>query len=138
MELSDLVGEHMLDAVDSSNEQVKTWGDQFEDCSVLRFRLDGKVYVATEDPDDGYRSSMRDLVVLPDDTIMHNTFAPQRVVGRYRNKSDYNEADVLELVDAVTGLIVLEVGTDNTDDYYPWFVGNFHPQNMACNADVKP
>ena len=73
MELKELVGEHMLDAVDFSDEQVKTWGDQFEACQVMRFRLDGKVYVAVEDPSDGYRSCMNDLAVA-DDATMKNTF----------------------------------------------------------------
>lgn len=139
VELKDLVGKHILDAVDFSNEQVKTWDDEFEDCGVVRFRLDGKVFVATEDPSDGYRSSMRDIALLGD-VPMQNVFVPQAVVGRYQAErpacegADYtNQTDILELVDEVTGRVVLEVGTDNTDDYYPSFVSSFHPEAMACN-----
>lgn len=29
----------------------------------------------------------------------------------------------------------LEVGTSNSDEYYPCFVANFEPRNMACNVD---
>lgn len=139
MELKDLVGNHILDAVDFSNEQIKTWGDEFEDCQVIRFRLDGKVYAATEDPDDGYRSSMSDIALLGD-VQMRNVFTPTPVIARYVSEREayegagYNyQADILELVDATTNRVVLEVGTDNTDDYYPSFVSAFHPEAMACN-----
>ncbi len=33
--------------------------------------------------------------------------------------------------------VVLEVGTDNSDDYYPSFVANFQPENMATNASAS-
>lgn len=127
MELKDLVGEHILDGVDFSNEKVKTWRDEFEDCQVCRFRLDGTVYSAVEDPDDGYRSSMNELTV-DEAADIKNQFPACRVLGRHRTN------DVLELIDVATGKVVLEVGTDNTDDYYPSYVASFHPEAMAINA----
>lgn len=134
MELKDLVGEHVLDAVDESKETLDC-GYFSEDATVLRFRLDGVVYVATEDPDDGYRSGLRDLVIGAGD--MTNTFTPCRVIGRHRTEGRYSGVDdVLELIDAVTGKTVLEVGTDNVDDYYPGFVACFMPENMAANAEA--
>lgn len=137
--LDDLVGEHVLDGVDLSEERVKTYGDQFEDVSVIRFRLDGKVYTAVEDPSDGYRSSMKEIFV--EECPISNAFAPVRVVGRKKPRSTYGgendtlENDTLELIDVVTGRTVLEAGTNNTDDYYPSFVGVFHPENMVINVD---
>ena len=133
MELKDLVGKHLLDAVDFDNEQIKNWA-RYEDCQVMRFRLDGKVYSAIEDPDDGYRSSMRELVVS--EPPMKNTFKPVGVVGRHRTAQTgcYRASDVLELIDIETGKIVLIVGTENTDGYYPYYVASFHPENMATNA----
>ena len=137
MELQELVGEHLFDAIDFSNEQVATWGEQFEDCQVVRFRLDGVCYTAIENPDDGYRSSMKDLFVETDAAMM-NVFPPLQVIGRYRTEGEYGEEDdVLELIDAVTGKVVLEVGTHNIADYYPGFVAVFHPEAMAHNQ-VKP
>ncbi|MBK7357536.1 hypothetical protein [Propionivibrio sp.] len=134
MELKELAGEHLFDAVDFSDEQVKTWGDEFEACQVMRFRLDGNVYVAVEDPSDGYRSCMNELTVCEDAT-MKNVFEPVKVIGRHRDKGTYNSIDdVLELIDAGTGKVVLEVGTENTDDYYPCFVAAFHPEAMTPNA----
>lgn len=136
-ELTDLIGRRRLDAVDFDDEKIKEYyGDGYEDASVCRFRLDGVVYIAIEDPSDGYRSSMRELTVANDAT-MKNVFPAIDVDGRHRTSGEYGtEDDVLELVDAVTGKVVLEVGTDNVDDYYPGFVASFHPESMVTNADV--
>lgn len=137
-ELTDLIGKRRVDAVDFDNEQVKElYGDGYEDCSVCRFRLDGVVYIAIEDPNDGYRSSMRNLIVA-NDVAMKNVFPSVEVLGKHRTFGDYGATDdVLELVDTITGKVVLEVGTDNSDDYYPSFVASFHPENMATNADIE-
>ena len=135
MELKDLVGEHILDAVDFSDGQVRTWGDEFLPCQVMRFRLDGKVYAVTENPEDGYRSSMREIAV--GDWPMKNTFAGKRVIGEYLTKDGYGDnSDVLELIDAITGEIVIEVGTDNNDDYYPSFVANFNPEAFIIDSQT--
>ena len=133
MELKDLTGKHILDAVDFSAEKVNTWGDQYEDASVCRFRLDGKVYMVIEDPDDAYRSSMKEIAV--DKTaVMKNVFQPCEVVGRHRTVGSYGEEDdVLELIDTTTGETILEVGTENVDDYYPGFVANFRPEALSIN-----
>ena len=134
MELKDLVGGHVLDAVDMYNEQVKKWGDSFEDCEVMRFRLDGIVYTALEDPSDGYRSCMEDLSI-EDQSEMKNVFPPIDVVAIYRDKGDWSEKDdVLELIDVKTGKTVVSVGTCNFYEYYPSFVANFNPEAMITNA----
>jgi len=126
MELKDLVGEHELTGVDRYNADVKTWyGSGFESCEHLSFCLDGVTYTAIEDPSDGYRSCMRDLEVT--DIELKNTFSPVRVIARI-GESDYEyESDILELISVANGGVILRVGTDNTDDYYPWFVCEFDP-----------
>jgi hypothetical protein len=128
-----LVGEHELDAVDESTEQVKKWyGDTFESANCIRFRLDGKVYTGIEDPSDGYRSSMEKLFVSAD--TMTNVFKPVRVLARIRTEYEHGGvSDVLQLLDMANGKVILEVGTDNTDDYYPVFVASWKPENMAAN-----
>ncbi len=132
MELIDLVGEHMLDAVDFDTEQLRQWHEQFELCDVIRFRLDGRVYTAIEDPEDGYRSCMREIHV--GDHPMKNTFEPVRVTCRHITESERGDvSDILELIDAKTGLCVVEVGTCRLDDYYPCFVANFSPEAMCIN-----
>lgn len=133
VDLDSLIGEHVLDAVDTFVEKVNTYGDYFEDASVIRFRLDGVVYTAIEDPSDGYRSSMEKLFASPDAEVK-NVFPPIRVLARKKANETYQVNDTLELIDLSTAKVVMEVGTDNTDDYYPSFVSAFFPQNMATNA----
>jgi len=140
VELDSLVGEHILDAVDISVDSVKdTYGDYFVDCELVRFRIDGNVYTAIEDPSDGYRSSLRSLIISPNDE-MRNVFPAVRVLARKKDNSDRygGSNDTLQFIDLVTGKTVLEVGTDNSDNYYPSFVGAFWPENMATNASQVP
>lgn len=63
MTLNELIGEHILDGVDFEQGQVKTYGDVYEPCQVMRFRMDGVVYAVYEDPEDGYRSAMKEILV---------------------------------------------------------------------------
>jgi hypothetical protein len=135
VEFSELVGLHELTGVDRENEEVARWGDEYEPCEVVRFVLDGKTYTALENPSDGYRSGMRSFV--ESDATVKNTFPAVRVMAIYKTKEGYTECDILDLVDVVTGLTVLSVGTNNSDDYYPSFVGTFNPENMCINRD-KP
>lgn len=131
-ELDSLLGLHKLDAVDVGSMKVKTWGDDEGECNTLSFRLDGIVYTAVEDPNDGYRSSMKKLLV--EKKRLKNKFTAIKVVGIKKPPSSYQENDTLQFYDAITGKLVLEVGTDNTDDYYPYFVATFIPENMATNV----
>ena len=131
MELKDLVGLHELSGVDLTEEKVKTWSDDFENAGVIRFVIDGKTYKAIEDPDDGYRSNCRELEVT--DEIITNMFPPQKVMGKMKENETYQTNDTIQFIDVVTGKVVLEVGTDNCDDYYPYCVFGWNPENMACN-----
>lgn len=130
MELKNLVGPHMLDAVDFENRDLPG----YEDCNCIRFRLDGIIYVAIEDPADDYRSCLGELKTM-DNTTMTNVFPKTKVFGRYDDvdSDDVDSDDILKLVDEITGEVIVEVGTDHTDDYYPRFVANFNPMAMASN-----
>jgi hypothetical protein len=133
MELEELVGEHILDAVDLSSENIKVeYGDWFEDCEIIRFRLDGVCYEAIANPEDGYRSSMREIRVS--EKPMVNVFPGVRVLAKMKDRDTYQENDTLQLLDMKTGLVVLEAGTDNCNDYYPYFVSFFDPKAMCANA----
>ncbi len=123
MELKELVGKHKLYGVD-----FETFETKYGDAQLIRFKLGRNIYVATENPEDGYRSCMAEITISKDK--MKNTFKPQRVIARCWAQNKYNEADMLELISVKTGKIVLEVGTDNSDDYYPSFVASFTPENF--------
>lgn len=133
MKLSDLTGASVLDAVDYGTEQCEAaWGDQLENCQALRFRLNGVCYAAVEDPQDGYRSCMRELLIS--NAPIRNTFAPVPVVGILQDKDEYGQdSELLKLVAAATGKTILTIGTKNTYDYYPCYVANFQPENMPQN-----
>jgi hypothetical protein len=123
--LEDLAGKHILDGVDRlPSERMRL------PANIFSFRIDGKVYTAVEDPEDGYRSSMGELYVSDDDKIS-NSFAPCEVFGCLAGR------DILELIDCETWKVVLRVGTDWYDEYYPTFVDEWYPQNMAANK-VRP
>ena len=132
MELKELVGLHKLTGVDMDSVSVNTWGSQFEDCQVINFVLDGQTYTATEDPDDGYRSNMRDIV--KSDYKVKNKFKPCMVMGQMREDDKYDTNEILDLVDVKTGKVVLSVGTENTNDYYPCWIATFTPESMAINT----
>jgi hypothetical protein len=139
MELKDLVGPHKLTGVDRYNEDVKySYGDGYENCEHISFRLDGKVYTAIEDPSDGYRSNMRDIQVS--DHKMSNTFKAVNVIARYvdhraPNKYSAEECDILELINAKNGEVILSVGTGNTNDYYPYWVAEFNPPAIGLVSE---
>lgn len=66
---------------------------------------------------------------------MKNRFDPVEVLAVHRERADYGgPADILDLIDCATGKVVLSAGTENDDDYYPSFIANFTPGNMASNV----
>jgi hypothetical protein len=87
-----------------------------------------------EDPDDGYRSSMRHLHIIPDTeesgpwpdtaftvvTFQHLDTGP---VGTYGDAADLWAAE--ELLPPHQWLVF---GTSNTNDYYPYFTFTYTPR----------
>lgn len=140
VDLSDLVGDRVLTGVALGEEPRPPYlgadRGQYEDCQTISFILDGVTYTAVEDPEDGYRSSMNSLMVSG--VAVANTFQPVAVICRMSENAKDQVDDVLEIVDAQNGKVILRVGTANTDDYYPWFVAEWTPELMHCNAAACP
>lgn len=130
MELSDLVGEHYLSGLDTYIEPKEE--DYQEDKEAFRFVLDGITYKAVEDPSDGWRSYLGELSVT-DEKVQYN-FPPQKVIGKMREDEEYSKNDVIEFYDPITNKLVLAVGTDNHDDWYPCCVMVWNPENLAVNS----
>src|SRR5678816_3043853 len=98
MELKDLIGERVLTGVERGVLPRDEATYRYEDADTMTFVLDGHAYCVVEDPSDGYRSSMRDIFEVPIESVK-NTFAPCRVLARYRDKCDYgSSSDILESV----------------------------------------
>jgi hypothetical protein len=135
IKLKSLVGKHKLSGVDFENESVKLyeWSD-LEYCQVVRFCLDGKTYMAVQDPSDGYRSCMKHCLVVPE--MPKNKFEEVEVYGVMKGKGKYNENDVIQFYDTITNKIILEIGTSNANDYYPSWVAKWYPENLCLNIWV--
>lgn len=119
-QLNDLVGVHTLTGCDlNANHNYNS------DSNSIAFTLDNITYIALEDPHDSYRSSMKDIEITHQP--VSNIFEPVQVTGSM--KDDFT----LQLLDNITRLVILEVGTCYDDDYYPYFVATFDPQNMCLN-----
>ena len=128
IKLEKLIGKHLLSGVDTYAKKITDKNDYNfgVDANCISFILDGITYTAVEDVDDGYRSSMKKLGV--DTVVVKNTFPKTEVLVRMKSDSDYQVNDILEFINTKNGKIVLEVGTDGTDYYYPCFVANFYPE----------
>jgi len=128
--LEDLVGEHVLNHTPLTD--VRHPFDA--DASGIAFTLDDNTYFVFEDDNDGYRSAAGPLLgyagALYELGGHGGEYCKIAVVGTWRTKGlgtyDYGAA-VLELRDAVTGDLLLEVGTENVDDYYPSFIARWTP-----------
>lgn len=121
VELKELVGPHTLSGVEFESAQVNS----LEVGKVMRFVLDGRILVATEDPCDGYRSMLGGLQEVAGPPVA-NSFSPVAVVG---NMDPNHNILVLRL--AATGEEVLRVGTEDFDGYYPCFEAWFDPRVLG-------
>lgn len=92
-----------------------------EPCQVCLFRLDGITYKAVEDPEDGYRSYCEDLETS--EKPPRYTFPGIEVLCSMMENEDYQNNNCLVIRDTANGKIVLEVGTKNYDDLYPYCHG---------------
>lgn len=131
MQLQDLTGKHFLSGIETGQIEMPGYFDEVQMCNYVKFTLDGVHYMAVEDPEDGYRSCCRELQVS--DVPPRNSFAPMEMHCTMKPGDDYEENNILVLTDAVTESVVLEIGTGNCADYYPYFHTYYNPESMACN-----
>jgi hypothetical protein len=95
----------------------------------LIIQLDGKNYQCYEDPSDGYRSYSE---VQETDKACANTFPPQRVMVKHYDRNSNHGIEVFN----PDFELILRVGTDDYDDYYPIAVWEWHPENLPINKGV--
>lgn len=93
-------------------------------CAVegYKFRIGDLTFEAIEDEYDGYRSMMSTLCIVDN---IRPTFSEEVTIG-----TEYGHTLVLTTND---DNVVLRVGTDYHDDYYPVFVFGWNPNNLSEN-----
>jgi hypothetical protein len=93
------------------------------------------VFEVLEDESDGYRSSLEGLrLVTEEEYLKEKPIFFGESLGKVKLiKQEKNDADLYELVDVQDGHVFLEFGTENTDEYYPYFVFRYNPKprNLA-------
>lgn len=95
-------------------------------CAVedFKFRMGDLTLEAVEDPDDGYRSCLSHLQVVDNIRPQFREKCTIRVVND----------DILYFI-TDSEQIVLSVGTDPFDGYYPCFIFTFNPECLSCNYE---
>lgn len=129
-------GLHMLTGIGQTSIH-DGWNDTDIDGVVLQ--IDGKNYVVYEDREDNYRSygEMRETDEAP-----KVTFPAEPVYAWNKSDSGMDENqwrvdwESLELRN-VEGELVLEIGTDHSDTYYPWVIFHWHPENLTINKEWR-
>ena len=135
MNLKDLVGSHVFSGIETGTREILKWGT-YEDCGYIKFILDGVTYMALENPADGYRSYMEELKVV--DEKCKIKLPDISVYCKHRSTTEGNyEADLLEFYDEGNDKCFLTIGTENTDDYYPYCVLRYNPEKLAINSNTK-
>lgn len=146
MELSDLVGRHMLNTAAVLTETNNRYGEN-ED--ILCIGIDGKTFTFAENADDGYRSYLREI------ECEDGLYGPKLVGATIINRPvwiDYisvgnggvtdwggsGESDLIKITDEYTGHVWAFIGTINTDDYYPSCVLSWNALDPEKYKDIAP
>ena len=129
--LSAFHGKCLLEGVELSDVEYVDIYDNLTNANAVIFRINGKNYVAIENPDDGYRSYC--------EFVKEYEVAP---LYRFKNEviglnieTDESD-DIITFIDANNGKHVLTIGTRRTDAYYPICIFDYEPLNMSCNERV--
>lgn len=106
------------------------------DAGGIAFGLDDAIYMVFEDPSDGYRSHAGPLLSFKgrfsDLGARRFDYCDLDVVCSMKTSNgkegwERKECEILEVRVAETGDLILEVGTENTDDHYPCFIARWTP-----------
>lgn len=116
---------HLLTGVDFGTEQNLNGCWQDYGPNAMYVVIDGTTFAFIEDPSDGYRSSLSEVIVS--NHKVHNTFEPVLV----QIKTNENQNYVYDIV--ANGQIVVQGGTDYSDDWYPSYVAYFEARNLPQN-----
>jgi len=92
------------------------------------FKLGSIVFEALEDPNDGYRSYLDSVPMIKSSS----TFSSKPLVNVYYCASE----DLIYLKDE-TGHTWLTIGTDHSDNYYPFFIFDYTPRTDLVDFSIE-
>lgn len=127
-------GKYLLSGVD----EYQTTNDFYENINGVVLILNGEKYIMAEDQCDGYRSY--GILVKNENVECLNTFPPQEVVieskvTKITEHFDSISNEMMTIKNPFTNEIIIELGTENMDDYYPMGVFHYHPENLPINKN---
>ena len=120
-----------LTGVDTST--VTIWD---EEVNSILVEVDGVIYEAYVNPDDGYRSWG---AFYESKKTIRNHFPPQELDYELFEIDEYEDEECLwktkRTIHEFTynGNVVLRIGTDHSDSYYPYAIFSWHPENLPIN-----
>lgn len=124
-------GKHKFSGIEPYSRS-SDYGDGYEGYYII---IDNTIYAFEIDPDDGWRSYGN--LYIPENVLVNdikNRFPAQEVVitQHHREHTDGNK-QFYTITDVKTGKVILEIGNDYTDSYYPTAICHYYPENMAIN-----
>lgn len=127
-------GKYLLSGVD----EYQTTNDFYENINGIVLILNGEKYIMAEDQCDGYRSY--GILVKNENVECLNTFPPQEVVieskvTKITEHFDSISNEMMTIKNPFTNEIIIELGTENMDDYYPMGIFHYHPENLPINKN---
>ena len=128
-------GKHEFSGIDPYTRPGDYWGERIGYYIII----DNIVYAFEHDPDDGYRSYGN--LYIPENISVNNIknrFPAQDVIitQHHREHTDGSK-HFYSIVDVITGKVILEIGTDYTDSFYPMAICHYYPENMAINQQTS-
>lgn len=125
-----LNGTHLLTGIDQQQQLKRQDPDGYtEELNTVIFTIDGENYRAVEDPDDGYRSYCEDLELCDLNPII--TFPAVEVIIKTKDEKDGFCG--IEFIDILSKEVILRLGTDYSQWYYPMCIFEWHPEKMYTN-----
>ena len=125
MTLYDLCGHHLFSGI----EMFSTPDEYGLTRSGVRFIFDGVSYEVLEDPSDGYRSYLGEI--YESDSLPAYLFPVS--VPVICHMDDSQDSEILCVRDILNGVVIMRIGTDYYDDYYPQCILEYYPENMSVN-----
>ena len=132
------IGIHKLSAVQYyENKSDYSW----HNCKGYYVVIDDVVYAFEYNPDDGYRSWGTVFIVdnmSIDNIEKKNKFIPQDVMIEHITRDKYYDSvDYYEIKNPNTAEVILKIGTDRSDSYYPMAIFEFDKKALKNNMKLE-